>query len=211
MEPGEALSTAAQIAVALAGFAGVVVAFRSKYEWSPREQFRLWLLLGNALVPLFDCLFGMLLLAISPTPLSTWHWVQRVLARFEFSFWSFELATPIKTRADGNQEHGSLSPSFLYGRHPGHSDGSVAVLQCSGLGRFLALLCRHHFSAGHRHFAICDNDSSTAAPERDVERAKAVVGPHFLHFCCRIVEGLRRAFERPTRSNAENGSKVKRL
>jgi hypothetical protein len=30
MEPGEALSTAAQIAVALAGFAGVVVAFRSE-------------------------------------------------------------------------------------------------------------------------------------------------------------------------------------
>jgi len=29
MEPGEALTTAAQIAVALAGFAGVVVAFRS--------------------------------------------------------------------------------------------------------------------------------------------------------------------------------------
>src|SRR6266581_4574491 len=71
MEPGEALTTAAQIAVALAGFAGVVVAFRSKslHEWSPREQFRLWLLLGNALVPLFDCLFGMLLLAINPTPL----------------------------------------------------------------------------------------------------------------------------------------------
>ena len=67
MEPGEALTTAAQIAVALAGFAGVVVAFRSKslHEWSPREQFRVWLLLGNALVPLFDCLFGMLLLAIN--------------------------------------------------------------------------------------------------------------------------------------------------
>src|SRR5438094_8305759 len=76
MEPGEALTTAAQIAVALAGFAGVVVAFRSKslHEWSPREQFRLWLLLGNALVPLSDCLLGMLLLAINPTPLSIWHW-----------------------------------------------------------------------------------------------------------------------------------------
>ena len=76
MEPGEALTTAAQIAVALAGFAGVVVAFRSKslHEWSPREQFRLWLLLGNALVPHFDCLLGMLLLAINPTPLSIWHW-----------------------------------------------------------------------------------------------------------------------------------------
>src|SRR5213595_566797 len=76
MEPGDALATAAQIAVALAGFAGIVVAFRSKslHEWCPRDKFRLWLLLGNALVPLFDCLFGMHLLTIKPTPLSVWHW-----------------------------------------------------------------------------------------------------------------------------------------
>jgi hypothetical protein len=76
MEPGEALATAAQIAVALAGFAGVVVAFRSRslHDWSPRDKFRLWLLLGNALLPLFACLFGMLLLTIKPAPLSIWHW-----------------------------------------------------------------------------------------------------------------------------------------
>ena len=90
MQPGEALTTAAQIAVALAGFAGVVVAFRSKllHEWSPREQFRLWLLLGNALVPLFDCLFGMLLLTINPTPLSIWDWCSgfSLLLSFPFGF-----------------------------------------------------------------------------------------------------------------------------
>ena len=76
MDPGEALATAAQIAVALAGFAGVVVAFRSKslHDWSPKDKFRLWLLLGDALVPLFACLFGMLLLTIKPTPLSIWRW-----------------------------------------------------------------------------------------------------------------------------------------
>jgi hypothetical protein len=36
MEPGEALGIAAQIAVALAGFAGVVVVFRrgAVHEWS---------------------------------------------------------------------------------------------------------------------------------------------------------------------------------
>src|SRR5947199_765242 len=88
MEPGEALTTAAQIAVALAGFAGVVVAFRSKslHEWSPREQFRLWLLLGNALVPLFDCLLGMLLLAINPTPLSISHWCSGFSLLLSFPF-----------------------------------------------------------------------------------------------------------------------------
>jgi hypothetical protein len=76
MEPGEALSTAAQIAVALAGFAGVVVVFRtgSLHEWSPLDRFRLWLLLGNALLALFACLIGMLLLAIRPTPVSIWRW-----------------------------------------------------------------------------------------------------------------------------------------
>jgi hypothetical protein len=76
MEAGEALSVAAQIAVTLAGFAGVVVAFRSGrlHEWSLLDRFRLWLLLSNALVPLFCCLFGMLLLTIKPTPPSIWHW-----------------------------------------------------------------------------------------------------------------------------------------
>src|SRR6266571_7809947 len=92
MEPGEALTTAAQIAVALAGFAGVVVAFRSSslHEWSPRDRFRLWLLLGNALVPLFACLSGMLLLTIKPTPLSIWRWCSgfSLLLIFTFSFFS---------------------------------------------------------------------------------------------------------------------------
>jgi hypothetical protein len=76
MEPGEALTSAAQIAVALAGFAGVVVAFRSSslHEWSLLDKFRLWLLLGSALVPLFSCLFGMLLLTIKPTPIPIWRW-----------------------------------------------------------------------------------------------------------------------------------------
>ena len=76
MEPSEALTTAAQIAVALAGFAGVVVAFRSSslHEWSLLDKFRLWLLLGSALVPLLSCLFGMLLLTIKPTPLPIWRW-----------------------------------------------------------------------------------------------------------------------------------------
>jgi hypothetical protein len=51
MEPSEALSTAAQIAVTLAGFAGVVVVFRreSVHEWSPIDKFRLRVLLINSI------------------------------------------------------------------------------------------------------------------------------------------------------------------
>jgi hypothetical protein len=88
MEPAEALSTAAQIAVALAGFAGVVVAFRSGplHEWSFLDRFRLGLLLANALVPFFTCLFGMLLLTIKPMPPAIWHWCSGLSALLTFTF-----------------------------------------------------------------------------------------------------------------------------
>ena len=59
MEPGEALGIAAQIAVALAGFAGVVVVFRREavHEWSSIDKLRLRLLLANSILPLgFPCL-----------------------------------------------------------------------------------------------------------------------------------------------------------
>jgi hypothetical protein len=76
MEPGEALSTAAQIAVALAGFAGVVVVFRreSVHEWSQADKLRLRLLLTNSILPLVLCMIGLLLLVIRPLPLGIWRW-----------------------------------------------------------------------------------------------------------------------------------------
>jgi hypothetical protein len=88
MEPSEALSTAAQIAVALAGFAGVVVGFRSGplHEWSLLDKYRLWLLLANAVVPLFSCLLGILLLTIRPTPPSIWRWCSWCSFVFIFLF-----------------------------------------------------------------------------------------------------------------------------
>jgi hypothetical protein len=74
MEPSEALSTAAQIAIAIAGFAGVVVAFRSGsvHEWHPIDRFRLRLLLSNSIGPLTFCLVAMLLLSVTPEP--SWIW-----------------------------------------------------------------------------------------------------------------------------------------
>jgi len=76
MEPGEALGIAAQIAVALAGFAGVVVVFRreSVHEWSAVDKLRLRLLLGNSILPLGLCMLGMLLLTIKPMPAGIWRW-----------------------------------------------------------------------------------------------------------------------------------------
>jgi hypothetical protein len=106
MEPGEALSTAAQIAVALAGFAGVVVAFRSRslHEWLPLDKFRLLILLGNALVPLFACLFAMLLLTIKPTPLSIWRWCNgfSLLLSFPFGFLTWRRLSELGPRVIKN-------------------------------------------------------------------------------------------------------------
>ena len=76
MEPSEALSTAAQIAVALAGFAGVVVVFRreSVHDWSAIDKFRLRLLLTNSILPLALCVIGLLLLTVKPAPAGIWRW-----------------------------------------------------------------------------------------------------------------------------------------
>jgi hypothetical protein len=76
MEPGEALGITAQIAVALAGFAGVVVVFRreSVHEWSGIDKLRLRLLLANSLLPLGLSMLGLVLLAIEPIPPGIWRW-----------------------------------------------------------------------------------------------------------------------------------------
>ena len=76
MERGEALGTAAQGAVALAGFAGVVVVFRSGsvHEWSPIDKLRLRLLLSNSILPSYYVWIGLLLLTSRPAPAVTCRW-----------------------------------------------------------------------------------------------------------------------------------------
>src|SRR5215467_15341025 len=80
MEPGEALGIAAQIAVALAGFGGVVVVFRREavHEWSAVDKLRLRLLLANSILPLCLCMLGLLLLTIKPVPPGIWRWCSGV-------------------------------------------------------------------------------------------------------------------------------------
>ena len=80
MEPGEALGIAAQIAVALAGFAGVVVVFRreSVHQWSAIDKFRLRLLLTNSILPLGLCVIALLLLTVEPTLIGVWRWCSSV-------------------------------------------------------------------------------------------------------------------------------------
>src|SRR5215472_5932135 len=88
MEPGEALGIAAQIAVALAGFAGVVVVFRREavHEWSGIDKLRLRLLLGNSILPLALSMLGLLLLTIKPMRPAIWTWCSGIALVVNLSF-----------------------------------------------------------------------------------------------------------------------------
>lgn len=76
MQPSESLGVLAQVAVTLAGFAGIVVVFRPEalHQWSALDRFRLRLLLTNSALPLVFALFAMLLLSLDPPPASIWRW-----------------------------------------------------------------------------------------------------------------------------------------
>ena len=76
MEPSTTLIASAQISVAIAGFAGLAVAFRndSVREWGEVERFWFRLLLMNSILPLSFSLFGLFLLVILPPPSSIWRW-----------------------------------------------------------------------------------------------------------------------------------------
>jgi hypothetical protein len=76
MEPTAALSVSAQIAVAIAGFAGVVAAFRNDplHDWHQVERFWLRLLLLNSLLPLTFSMVGLFLLAVTDDSPTIWRW-----------------------------------------------------------------------------------------------------------------------------------------
>jgi len=84
MEPISALSASAQIAVAIAGFAGVVAAFRndSVQDWSPVEYFWLRLLLINSILPLALSMVGLFLLSFSEAVPSIWRWCSGIVTLF---------------------------------------------------------------------------------------------------------------------------------
>jgi len=75
MQPSEALSAVAQVAVTLAGFAGVVVAFRSGsvHQWSKVDKFRLYFLLNNSALPFLLSIFAMLLMTANLNEQTTWR------------------------------------------------------------------------------------------------------------------------------------------
>jgi len=105
MEPDAALAIASQIAVALAGFAGVVTAFRAQsvLEWQGIDKFRLRLLLTNSILPLAFCLFALVLLSIKPLPFHIWRWCSAVTVATTilFAFGSSKNLTTLRHRQSG--------------------------------------------------------------------------------------------------------------
>jgi len=87
-----ALTIASPVAVALAGFAGVVTAFRAQsvHEWEAIDKFRLRLLLTNSILPLAYCLFALALLAIKPAPFHFWRWCSGVSVTTNIAFATIE-------------------------------------------------------------------------------------------------------------------------
>ena len=77
-----ALSTLAEIAIAITGFAGVVAVFgrRSSGHWSVIEQARLVVLLGSSLAALLFCVLPFVVLSIPVSESSCWRSLSVLLA-----------------------------------------------------------------------------------------------------------------------------------
>ncbi len=75
MDPAEALSTAAQVAITLAGFTGVVAAFgaRGAGQWTPLDRFRLRLMLASSGYPTIMALVGLLFLNTALPAALSWR------------------------------------------------------------------------------------------------------------------------------------------
>lgn len=74
MDPSDALSKGAQIAVAFAGLTAAVVVRRGSevHAWPAADRLRLKLLLATTLTPLILCLLGIALLAMNLSPIVVW-------------------------------------------------------------------------------------------------------------------------------------------
>src|SRR4051812_20597331 len=113
MQPHEALDVAAQVAVTLAGFAGIVVVFRpqSVHEWLVIDRFRLQILLANSGFALGYSLFGILLLAIDPPPISIWRWCSSMVFVAQIFFF---VASSRMGRAVSATDRKSLNRLLFY-------------------------------------------------------------------------------------------------
>src|SRR5436189_6111237 len=160
MEPGEALGLAAQVAVTLAGFAGVVVVFRphSVHQWSNVDRFRLRLLLNNSILPLALAVIGIFLLGMRPPPASIWRWCSAVATLCQLPFAIFNFTTVRKFSA---VEFKGVNKLLFFSAlcHRNRYDFAAALQHC-GLELVLAVLRRDRRPSHRRNVAVYATGSS---------------------------------------------------
>ncbi|HLY04768.1 MAG TPA: hypothetical protein VKR31_03375 [Rhizomicrobium sp.] len=126
MTPGEALGVAVQVAVALAGFTGVVAVFGTNpvHEWSPLNRLRVRLLLTMSSIPVALCLLAVVLLTTGLYETVIWRSVSAVAAL------AFLMATVMAQRgmsrvpaSELNRSDGSRSTFYTTG-----AVGAAAIL-----------------------------------------------------------------------------------
>lgn len=126
MTPGEALGIAVQVAVALAGFTGVVAVFGANpvHEWSRLNRLRLRLLLTMSSIPVALCLIALVLLATGLREGMIWRLTSGIAA--------FVFAT-----ASGTAQH---AMSRVPAKELDRPDGSRMVFYSTGAVGVAAIL-----------------------------------------------------------------------
>lgn len=106
MDVVELLIGIAEIATALAGFTGVVVAFGSRSEgsWHPGDRLRLGFLLEASLTAGGFALLALLLVAVLEDRALTWQ----LLSVLWFSFMAFSLWRARRAISSNQDEHGDI-------------------------------------------------------------------------------------------------------
>ncbi len=105
MESDRYFIATAQISLAIAGFAGIVAAYRNEsvHEWGDVERFWLRLQLLNSVLPFTFSLIGIFFLATGPHPTTGWRWLSG-FAAICLVLYAVMIASSLRSFAPGAME-----------------------------------------------------------------------------------------------------------
>ncbi len=120
MSQVDALSTLAEIAIAIAGFSGIVSVFgrRSLGEWSPDERSRLIGLLHQSFAALFFCIVPFALLAVPVSEPACWRILSLAFASYRVFSVAFSARIALQTRPitqDARESIPAIAWAFVVG------------------------------------------------------------------------------------------------
>jgi hypothetical protein len=119
MEPDRYLLATAQISLAMAGFAGVVAAYRNQADggWGEVERFWLRLLLLNSILPFSFSLVGVFILAANLLPGDEWRFLSAVasLCLISYAVMILRNLRTLSPRALAAAGSGLFVSRFLFG------------------------------------------------------------------------------------------------